>query len=842
MNSTSNSFYQSKKGKKNLQSMTETSRPMSAYYIYSEFENEMERKINDEKREIQLLNEVGAKKYGYLQKVVNYRKLKGTYGRLKDSFKNNFVSVENMNYKKKEIDQALKREIKKEENILKELRTTKNNLIDKTKELKCLQEKYENQCDNHKKYEGNMEKMIRRGRRQINQNNKIIENYNNIIGDQRQEIITILSNFNKLDNEVTDYLNLVEKNLKEREDLTDKLEEEKIHGKARKDMLEKEKNQIKNNIQILSDVNDKIKNDLSDTKENYATDKYNLENRNLDLEAENDDLNYNIIELEIKNEDLKDALEYEETHKKKKKKPTKKNKVEEEEKLCWEECEELFLKLNDLEEEVSKLQDERKELLKKNTKLKEEKIELNKKLIAKNEEIDKIEGIGVFKKIAYAQRNKIFKDYQEITVEIAYKLIERKNPMPLTGAMTCYSFSKNDKITILNTSLNGINDGVNYVNDDEEKSIKIYYHDMKNDDKIIVHIEYKIIESNPKEKFYFSKNISISNDFSGVEGRVTVYIPNDINVYGFQNSLLIEDKEEIVEGLRKFKWNGMISNFGFNEKVFYSLNEARWTIDYEKVFACNKEIKNILITIPAYFNGGCNQMENYIVSSNKGEYPKNTLIQIENNHIYSTMKKAKKSLLKIQAQIKCDFHYEPNWNQFLDENLLSYIEDEYKLKLIKINRDILKENTNEEIPDYIKIGKYIQNNINFTPTFTETNPNPLKVMLMKVGGFYDFAMLYSYLLKAHNIPSMIIYGYRYEQYQRKPDFTKHCWVLSKINNNWMNLDCLYGLYTGKIPVTYVFSDTYNDDKIEYTPAKMAKYEELPEKWSIKKSGPLKKKK
>ena len=82
---------------------------------------------------------------------------------------------------------------------------------------------------------------------------------------------------------------------------------------------------------------------------------------------------------------------------------------------------------------------------------------------------------------------------------------------------------------------------------------------------------------------------------------------------------------------------------------------------------------------------------------------------------------------------------------------------------------------------------------------------------MKVGGFYDFAMLYSYLLKAHNIPSMIIYGYRYEQYQRKPDFTKHCWVLSKINNNWMNLDCLFGLYTGKIPITYIFGDTYNDE-------------------------------
>ena len=170
-----------------------------------------------------------------------------------------------------------------------------------------------------------MQKMIRKARRQINRNNKIIDNYNNIIGDQRQEIITLLSNCNKFDNEVTDYLNLVEKNIKERDDLTEKLEEEKIHGKARKDMLEKEKNQIKNNIQILSDVNDKIKGDLNQTKQDYADDKYNLENRNTNLEFENDDLNYEILDLNIVNEDLKGALEYEETHKKKKK-PVKKKK------------------------------------------------------------------------------------------------------------------------------------------------------------------------------------------------------------------------------------------------------------------------------------------------------------------------------------------------------------------------------------------------------------------------------------------------------------------------------------------------------------------------------------
>ena len=62
MNSTLNSFYKSKRDKK-LQTNSEVSSPMSQFFIYSEFKNEMKRKINDEKRE-----------FDYLQKVVNYKK------------------------------------------------------------------------------------------------------------------------------------------------------------------------------------------------------------------------------------------------------------------------------------------------------------------------------------------------------------------------------------------------------------------------------------------------------------------------------------------------------------------------------------------------------------------------------------------------------------------------------------------------------------------------------------------------------------------------------------------------------------------------------------------------
>ena len=62
MDSTLNSFYKSKRDKK-LQTNSKVSSAMSPFFIYSEFKNEMKRKINNEKRE-----------FDYLQKVVNYKK------------------------------------------------------------------------------------------------------------------------------------------------------------------------------------------------------------------------------------------------------------------------------------------------------------------------------------------------------------------------------------------------------------------------------------------------------------------------------------------------------------------------------------------------------------------------------------------------------------------------------------------------------------------------------------------------------------------------------------------------------------------------------------------------
>ena len=62
MDSTLNSFYKSKRYKK-FQTKSEVSSQTSAFFIYSEYKNEMKRKINNEKRE-----------FDYLQKVVNYKK------------------------------------------------------------------------------------------------------------------------------------------------------------------------------------------------------------------------------------------------------------------------------------------------------------------------------------------------------------------------------------------------------------------------------------------------------------------------------------------------------------------------------------------------------------------------------------------------------------------------------------------------------------------------------------------------------------------------------------------------------------------------------------------------
>ena len=103
---------------RNFSAKTETTITSNQYNIMPDIEGENSVKnLRQNNSEVQLLNELSFRTQRYEKKYKEYQCLRGQYGELLDDFNRNFVSVENINSKKREVLEQLKVEKENEYNI-----------------------------------------------------------------------------------------------------------------------------------------------------------------------------------------------------------------------------------------------------------------------------------------------------------------------------------------------------------------------------------------------------------------------------------------------------------------------------------------------------------------------------------------------------------------------------------------------------------------------------------------------------------------------------------------------------------------------------------------------------
>ena len=224
--------------------------------------------IND--LNIRLLNKLGSKIEGLHQRSIDYKKLQGAYARKNEDFSVNFANIDNIKLQRKEIVENLKGEKAIGKDIVVDLKLTKGTLNDRVKEVRNLQNNFNDTKDDHKKYQILSNKAIAKNRKTINILNKQLENLNKTYELKRNTIIQMSDKYFELLSKISKYQSAIEKILKQREDLKDRLDDEKIRDKTKEEMLEKEKKDLQNNIRILADVNDTIKQDLKNTRIEYT--------------------------------------------------------------------------------------------------------------------------------------------------------------------------------------------------------------------------------------------------------------------------------------------------------------------------------------------------------------------------------------------------------------------------------------------------------------------------------------------------------------------------------------------------------------------------------------------
>ena len=152
-----------------------------------------------------------------------------------------------------------------------------------------------------------------------------------------------------------------------------------------------------------------------------------------------------------------------------------------------------------------------------------------------------------------------------------------------------------------------------------------------------------------------------------------------------------------------------------------------------------------------------------------------------------------------------------------------------KKDLKKIAEQIIqnynKEHKNDliKVPDVVKIGKWIKNNITYDLSYSGRNEiSATETLNNKRGVCHHFTKAFNALM--HSLGYQVIYvsGYALD---KKDTFGKedaHAWSLIKIDGKWLPFDATWGIFSGKLPVCHVFKQFFptgirvcGTDKIEF---------------------------
>ena len=306
---------------RNFSAKTETTLTSNQQNILPDIEGENIKYMRQNSSEAKLLNELSYRTQRYENKYKQYQILKGEYGDLLDDFNRNFVSVENINSKKREVLEQLKVEKENEYNVKTDLQMTKFYLINKNKELADMKERFKLEIIKEDKYKVIAEKAIQDSNEILKNQQIKIQFFQNLEEEQKKDIEELREVFLVEQEKLTKYKGLVEILQSQKDVIQEQLNKEREKTKDIAELLERDKVNLFDNLKVLAGVNDNVKEELNKTKKEYNDEKNYLEGLVNSLEEENTKLKDRIEEMNNNKEDFYNLLEVE--HKKKKAKKIK---------------------------------------------------------------------------------------------------------------------------------------------------------------------------------------------------------------------------------------------------------------------------------------------------------------------------------------------------------------------------------------------------------------------------------------------------------------------------------------------------------------------------------------
>ena len=312
-----------------------------------------------------------------------------------------------------------------------------------------------------------------------------------------------------------------------------------------------------------------------------------------------------------------------------------------------------------------------------------------------------------------------------------------------------------------------------------------------------------------KKKFYNQIHVGLSSALYGRKAHYTLNISKDLVICRIDDNFF-KDK-----GNGTYSWQGIVPYGGKNTLIALTPIKSKWKIYKKDCFFSNGgNIHYTTLKIPKYFESANNKILSYNVKNNSSDY-------LDGFHIIQIRDKIEsiyENLNTPNGFIIFDVTLENTSNQpfeCLKEVNIPQDEEINKIKFKTLANKII-EDDKSNIPNYVKIGKWIKKNLTYKLSFAGRRLTAIEILECKQGVCEHFTILYNALLNSINIPAIYAYGHTVEgsaNNEINPNLG-HCWTVAKINNKWIGLDVTWGILTGNLPTSHIFFG-YGNDGISY---------------------------
>lgn len=283
------------------------------------------------------------------------------------------------------------------------------------------------------------------------------------------------------------------------------------------------------------------------------------------------------------------------------------------------------------------------------------------------------------------------------------------------------------------------------------------------------------------------------------------YIPNfaggakaSISLDFGENYELISSHKNIIVENKKVLFNGIVPSNGLQELLKITNSFKNWDVSIKSKILFNGSEGELEITAPYLFRGGAQEVKNQTIEASK--IPKKHITSRDNDVLTFDIKPQNKEIIiQNKAVITTGKKYTVENNRLIQKYLEISPNEEMLLK--PILQQIISDPQYGSIPLHAKIVNFVNKSIKYDLSYFGKLLTVEQILQSRAGVCSEFATLFNALARVARIPSSIVHGYAFGEYDK---FESHAWNMIFVDNKWIYVDPTWNLSSGMVSSSHIY--------------------------------------